>query len=265
MALPTYMAERRVEGGRLAYYMRSADTGFWDQHWQGQLGAEYFAMAQRGQLGEYEKIFIDYLPQQGRILEAGCGLGQFVMALNVRGYEVEGVEWGGETVTAALQHCADLPIREGDVTRLDVPDGYYEGYISLGVVEHRYEGPEPFLAEANRVLAPGGIAVIAVPHFHRLRKLKARLGGYHGDVMDREFYQYAFSFGEFADLLQVAGFSILSSSAVNSFKGIKDELALFRLFATSRIGMALLTRIMPRLIHLERMFGHMLVVVCRKG
>ena len=35
----------------------------------------------------------------------------------------------------------DLPVREGDVTRLDVRDGSFAGYVSLGVMEHRREGP----------------------------------------------------------------------------------------------------------------------------
>lgn len=32
---PTHLAERRVEGQRLAYYMTNADPEFWGQHWGG--------------------------------------------------------------------------------------------------------------------------------------------------------------------------------------------------------------------------------------
>ena len=43
-----------------------------------------------------------------------------------------------------------LNVKAGDVRNLSVKDGYYSGYISLGVVEHFQIGPEDYFA--------GGIA-----------------------------------------------------------------------------------------------------------
>ena len=54
----------------------------------------------------------------------------------------------------------DLPIRAGDVTCIEVPEKYYSGYISLGVMEHCRQGPETFLKEAYRVLENDGVAII---------------------------------------------------------------------------------------------------------
>ena len=88
------------------------------------------------------------------------GLGQDVLALRVRGYDAEGVDWGSETVQAVRELYPELPIRASDVTQMEVPDGYYKGYISLGVVEHRQEGPQPFLKEASRVLERDGVAYL---------------------------------------------------------------------------------------------------------
>jgi SAM-dependent methyltransferase len=265
MAKPTYEAERRVENHRLVYYLSAADASFWEQHWQTYLSPERYTAADRGHLGWFEEPFTRYLPRQGRILEAGCGLGQYVLALRVRGYDVEGVEWASETVKAVRAIYPDLPIRVGDVARLEVPDGTYSGYISIGVAEHRREGPELFLQEAYRVLKHGGMALISVPYFHPLRRLKARLGLYRGRPDSMEFYQYAFTETEFTTLLQAAGFKIIDQMIYNGFKGVKDEIPLLRrMFEWPGIGRRL-QRWLLSWKWADQKLGHMILFVCRKA
>ena len=262
---PTYLAERVVENGRLAYYLAPADAEFWDNHWKDQLSPDAHHWAEHGALGWFEEPFTRYLPQQGRILEAGCGLGQYVLALRVRGYDAEGVEWGTGTVKAVRALYPDLPIRVGDVTRLEVPDAYYSGYISTGVVEHRQEGPEPFLQEAYRVLKSDGVAFISVPYFHLLRRLKARLGLYRGRTDGLEFYQYAFTETEFITLLQAASFKVIDQMLYDGYKGVKDEMPLLRrMFRWRGIGWRL-QRWLRSWEWAERNLGHMILFVCRKA
>jgi SAM-dependent methyltransferase len=264
VAKPTYLAERIVENRRLAYYLEAADADFWDNHWKTYLSAEIYAWAETGALGYFEEIFTSYLPRAGRILEAGCGLGQYVLALRGRGYDVEGADWASEIVETVRAIRPDLPIRVGDVARLEVADGYYSGYISLGVVEHRREGPEPFLQEAYRVLEPGGVAFISVPYFHPLRLLKARLGIYRGRPDDLEFYQYAFTETEFAALLQEAGFKIIDRMLYAGFKGVKDEIPLLRqMFKWRGVGQRL-QRWLQSWEWAERNLGHMILFVCER-
>jgi SAM-dependent methyltransferase len=265
MAEPTYLAERRVEKQRLAYYLDAADADFWDRHWQARHSPRAYAEAERGELGWFEEPFTRYLPKPGRILEAGCGPGQYVLALRARGYDVEGVEWGVETVQAVRALYPDLPIRVGDVTRLEVPDGCYSGYISLGVVEHRQAGPEPFLQEAYRVLEPGGVALIAVPYFHPLRRLKARLGLYRGRPAGLEFYQYAFAEAEFAACLQAAGFGIVGRTIYAGVKGVKDEIPALRRMLGWRGAGWRLERWLQSWEWVERNLGHMILFACRKA
>jgi len=255
---------RRVEQGRLAYYREKADAAFWDRHWSGMLSRGAYAEAEKGFLGWFEKPFAAYLPPTGKILEAGCGMGQHVVALRVRGYDAIGIEWAPKTVQAARSIFPTLPVEVGDVTALDVPDGQFAGYISLGVMEHRREGPEPFLREAFRVLAPGGIAMISVPHFHPLRRAKGLLGAYRGETADLEFYQYAYGVGEFVGQLRAAGFEVLDRWGYDGVKGLKDELPwLRRLLVHERYGPRLRS-ILARTPHAERWFGHMMLYICRR-
>ena len=175
------------------------------------------------------------------------------------------MEWGVQTVKAVRALYPDLPIRAGDVSRLDVPDGTYSGYISLGVVEHWLKGPEPFLHEAYRVLAQDGVALISVPYFHSLRQLKARLRLYRGQPNGLDFYQYAFTETEFGSLLQNAGFKIIAKAPYDGFKGVKDEVPLVRrMFRWRGIGWRL-QRWLKRSSWIAVHFGHMLLVVCEKS
>lgn len=259
------IARRRMEKGRLAYYRAAPSADHWDTHWKKNFSPTFYANAEVGHVTlTLDNIFSKHLPAEGRILEAGCGLGQVVLALRVRGYEVEGVEWGEETAALALSIKPDLPVRVGDVTALDVPDDHYSGYISLGVVEHRYEGPEPFLNEAHRILKPGGTACISVPYIHPLRRLKAVLGFFRQDPGGLEFYQYAYSRGEFTALIQKAGFQVVDWTTYGAYKGLKDEIALLRYLLRWRGNRGGLRRWLERRPFIESHFGHMQMVICQK-
>ena len=99
------------------------------------------------------------------VLEAGCGLGAFVDHFARRGNVVTGIEAELDVVAASQEQAPGLPVRLGDVTRLEgFGDDSVDVYVSLGVLEHFEHGPHLALEEARRVLRPGGRLVLRVPH-----------------------------------------------------------------------------------------------------
>ncbi len=257
---------RRIEGGRLAYYREAADIAYWDKHWGEMIRPEFYADAIQGQLGKFEKLFTKYLPTDARILEAGCGPAQWVVALRKRGYDVEGIDWAQETIERVHRIFPDLPIRSGDACALEVDNGFYGAYVSLGVVEHRAAGPEPFLTEAFRVLKPGGMAILSVPWLNPLRRVKAWLGCFKSqDVRGMEFYQYAFRVREMKRHIADAGFTVIETqSSYNVKDGFEDELLLLdRFYRKGAVG-----RVLKRMIRKSRLIsrhsGHMRIYVCKK-
>jgi SAM-dependent methyltransferase len=259
------LTARRLEGDRLAYYWRTRTPRSWGEHWEENFTPEIYAGAERGKLGPFlDRPISCWLRGEGRILEAGCGLGQIVLALRRRGYEAEGVESARHTVEMVNRYRPDLPVRFGDVTCLDVPDGSYSAYISLGVMEHHREGPDPFLREANRVLASDGLAFISVPFFHLLRRWKAKLGAYRECVDGLPFYQYAFRKPDFRECLERGGFQLLQWAPYDSHKGLKDELPPLRWLLRKRLWGRVLARRLEKSSLLASPFGHMLLGVCRK-
>lgn len=115
---------------------------------------------------------LKYTPKNGVILEAGCGLGRYVEFLSGRGFNVVGVELSQEAVDAVMALAPHLDVRQGDVLELDFEDDSISGIMSLGVVEHFIAGPEKPLREMLRVLKPGSYAVITVPSFNLIRRIK---------------------------------------------------------------------------------------------
>ena len=254
---------RRVEGLRLAYYRSKPNSAFWDAQWKMSFPKKSFEKAEQGHLWQFQELFAKYLPREGRILEAGCGIGQYVLALKVLGYDIEGVDWAPETIKAVKAQYPHLSIRTADVTKLDVPDGFYKGYISIGVVEHSQKGPALFLKEAWRVLGTDGLAFISVPFFNPLRQLKAKMGFYRGWINGLDFYQYAFTKAEFENLLQLSGFEIIDDMLYDYFKGVGDEIPLMRkIFRLRGIGWRLKRGI--KSLKFGRNLGHMILFVCRK-
>ena len=212
------------DGRRLAYYQTKADSKFWDSHWSGLAKKVEWEKAEKGFLGWFEEPFTKYLPKTGKIIEAGCGLGYYVLALRRRGHDIEGVEWSRKTVDLIKQRYPKLKVKTGDVRKLAVKDGHYSGYISLGVVEHFKSGPEDYLREANRILNKGGVAFISVPYFNLLRRIKSLFGFYRGSPVDMDFYQYAFTQSEIEDLIQKFGFKIVSRFHYDAYKTLREEI-----------------------------------------
>jgi SAM-dependent methyltransferase len=253
------------QSGRILYYQDHADSNFWDGYWKDSITREYYARFERGELEEFARYFEKYLRKEDRILEAGCGAARYIVALRARGFErVEGVEWGQETVRSVKELYPALPVRVGDVTRLDTPANSYDAYLSLGVVEHRAAGPEPFLEEAFRVLKPGGVAIFSVPYVNPLRYLKARLGGYRiEDTSNRSFYQYAFTKSIFSDYLIRHGFQILESHGLAGYYGLNEELPGLFEFLDRMKGGWTVRQYLKKAAWVD-LFGHIVVFVCVK-
>lgn len=161
--------------------------------------------------------FFRYLPKEEGILEAGCGLGAWVIFLNNRGYHIAGIDKDRQVIERLKRWKPSLDLTCGEIERLPYEDNSLGAYISLGVVEHFEEGTEKPLFEAYRVLKPGGVLVLTVPYTNLFRKLIAhplrriyllihRLRG-----EKPYFAEYRYSLSEALDMIEKSGFQITES------------------------------------------------------
>jgi SAM-dependent methyltransferase len=169
-------------------------------------------------------VFLKYLPKNDRILEAGCGLGQWVIYLRGKGYDIAGIDFAEETVKAVKKYKHDLPVEFCDVKKTRFDDNYFGAYISLGVVEHFLEGPSEALLEAKRILKKGGLLFVSVPVFNSARrcasyfekacnfmaanKVMRKLFG-KKECPKKHFIEYRYSIREFEKILKDSKFSII--------------------------------------------------------
>lgn len=145
------------------------DSEFWDDTW-----AECsIDDALKGVDQNFmDPIFLKYFPKSGKILEAGCGLGKFVIHYRKKGYDIEGIDFAGNTIDRLKKYDASLPVSTGDLTRLNCGDGHYKVYYSGGVIEHYEESPGPILDEAYRVLGKDGLLIVTVPCLNFIRRME---------------------------------------------------------------------------------------------
>ena len=100
-----------------------------------------------------------------RLLEIGCGVGAVlgVLASAFPSVELAGIDLAPAQIAAAREHLgatgARCDLRVGDATRLPWPDASFDHVYMMWFLEHVGD-PRPFLAEARRVLRPGGTITI---------------------------------------------------------------------------------------------------------
>jgi SAM-dependent methyltransferase len=111
--------------------------------------------AQAGHVNRYPR---------GRLLDIGCFHGEFMEHMRA-GYawEVAGVEFS----TRPPNHYG-LDIFYGDIANAPYPDASFDVITLWAVLEHVYD-PNRMLAQAHRLLKPGGVVIILVPNFNSIQ------------------------------------------------------------------------------------------------
>jgi len=90
-----------------------------------------------------------------RLLDVACGPGYVAAAAARKGSVVTGVDFSSAMVAIAHDANAGLDFREGDAENLDFPDSSFDAVVMNFGMLH-LERPENAIAEAFRVLRPGG-------------------------------------------------------------------------------------------------------------
>lgn len=136
-----------------------------------------------------------------RVLEVGCGLGNFLMEARDAGFDIQGIDFSASAVAIANQTLGEEIARTGRLEDSNIPDGSLDMVILADVIEH-VRDPALFMNRVHRIMKPGGVVFIATPS---LDSLSARLMGRFWVEFKPEHLFY-FDKSTIARLLGQAGF-----------------------------------------------------------
>jgi 2-polyprenyl-3-methyl-5-hydroxy-6-metoxy-1,4-benzoquinol methylase len=112
----------------------------------------------------------------GRLLEVGCGSGDFLDRMHRLGWIVEGVDFDPEAVKLARAKYG-LVVHSGKLEELVLPSCSYDAITMRHVIEHVHN-PDELLQHCFRLLKQGGTLAIRTPNANSL-----------GHRMFREFWR----------------------------------------------------------------------------
>ena len=213
---------------RLIFTDHAPNSRYWDDRWRSSL--EKAARQPIPPGGSFiTNTTARYLPKGSKVLEGGCGNGMHSRHLHEAGFDVTSVDWAPTTIEWLKANVPQINPVEADLRDLPFPDATFDGYWSLGVIEHFYDGYEPLADEMRRVIRPGGMLFLTFPYMSPLRSLAGKLGYFPRWSEDKglgEFHQFALRYDRVMENLS-NDFELLHKEprlALTGLEGIADGL-----------------------------------------
>lgn len=121
----------------------------------------------------------------GKVLDAGCGNGEFSAFIQGLGFEVVGIDIATGAIEKARRVCPDASFYVGSLEdKLPFHNGEFNAIWCTEVLEHLFD-VHTCLSEFNRVLREGGMLILTMPFHGLLKNLTIVLVGF-----ERHFNPY---------------------------------------------------------------------------
>lgn len=188
---------------------------FWTNNWK--TNAEAHDVSAIASREEYQimRPFVERLPKGSRILDGGCGLGEWTVFFGQQGLDAVGLDLSQETVTLLQARFPKLQFARGDIRHTGFESASFAACYAWGTFEHFENGLGECLAEVHRLLPPGGWLFMTVPFQNwrhtlrdagRLERWDAGFRPGEGYRQPHRFYQWRFTRPELQRELEMRGF-----------------------------------------------------------
>jgi len=177
-------------------------------------------------------------PKPGRLLDVGCGIGDFMLGMRQRGWEVHGVDLSPNAVALARQKGLD--VFQGQLFDVLYAEQSFDLVTMWDVLEHLHD-PGAYLARVAQLLRPGGKFVVTLPNPH---SLDFRLFGPAWTGLDVPRHLYVFVRPALLALLQRAGLEVSSARCITGGQRVSTwslEWLIDERVSNQRVGRALKT------------------------
>ena len=152
---PLHRFRRKVRNGYLnshyGYDLRPASRlGAWVVPW----------LPRRRQIADEFVRHLHMRAGRPRLLDVGCGEGEFLVRMESLGWEAHGIEPHEDAARLARSRGAD--VQSGTLATAQLPPTWYDA-VTFRLVLEQVPDPARALASVHEALAPGGILWIATP------------------------------------------------------------------------------------------------------
>jgi len=107
-----------------------------------------------------ERALLEFAADARALLEVGCGTGHFIGLVTARGRAAVGLDLSARMLAQARASLPALPLVRGRAEALPFSDRRLDRVFCMNALHH-FSDHRAFVAEARRVLAPGGGLMIA--------------------------------------------------------------------------------------------------------
>ena len=157
---------------------------------------------------------IEKYVKKSKMLDIGCGKGEFLSAAKKRGWEVYGLEPSVNLGRFAIEKSG-ADVKMSDLKESHYPDNYFD-IVTLNMVLEHIDGPKEFILEIRRILKDRGHLFIEVPNMDslmlKIAALYYRLSGKAWSPflspLHYPFHCYGYNMSSLAFLLNNSGFYI---------------------------------------------------------
>jgi len=199
-------AEERPRVGLLDRLFAAAKRGYLANHFGYEAGAierllgllPWIYPGRRAEL-DFSVMWLN-ADKRGRLLDVGAGSGWLVEHLSSLGWQAEGLDFDARAVERA--RARGLKMHHGGLPEQRFSEASFDAVTMSHSIEHVHD-PVGWLAEARRVLKPGGRLAIATPN---TRSLLHRRFREHWFPLDPPRHLHLFNRAALESALRKAGF-----------------------------------------------------------
>lgn len=166
------------------------------------------------------KSLLARIDKATKVLEVGCGTGNYVIALNLlKGCQAWGIDISEEMLSIAKKRTSSINFIVQDAIKLDFPNEFFDFVFSVNVIHH-IENHQRYYKEAYRVLKYGGI-IATVTDSEWILRNRRPLTLYFPETLELDLKRYP-PIEKLKDIMKGVGFHNIKEEMTEYYYYLTD-------------------------------------------